>query len=107
MVDQENWWYGRKFALASIALSIIEASCFVFADPPARFSLFNSGPSVNHGIGGAFTYHFLAGVWIFLTPLTLFSGALALSLDVHRGFTVVAQIVSVVVIVVCSLQMLN
>jgi hypothetical protein len=57
-------------------------------------------------VRGATVYRVLAGVWLFGTPLTLISAALALGLDSRRSFAFIALIVSVITLVVCSLQML-
>lgn len=106
MNDRKSWWYERKFALTSIALSLLEIGSFVLAALLINYSLVNSEPSPSPGVRRATVYHVLAGVWLFETPLTLISAALALGLDSRRRFAFIALIVSVIALVVCSLQML-
>jgi hypothetical protein len=106
MNNRKSWWYERKFALTSIALSLLEIGSFVLAALLTSYSLVNSEPSPSPGVRGATVYRVLAGVWIFGTPLTLISAALALVLDSRRSFAFIALIVSVIAIVICSLRML-
>ena len=106
MNNRKSWWYERKFALTSIALSLLEIGSFVLAALLISYSLVNSEPSPSPGVRGATVYRVLAGVWLFGTPLTLISAALALVLDSRRSFAFIALIVSVIAIVICSLRML-
>jgi hypothetical protein len=103
---RKSWWYERKLALTSIALSLLEISSFVLAVLLINYSLVNSKPSPSPGVRGATIYRVMSGVWLFGTPLTLISAALALGLDSRRDFAFIALIVSVIAIVLCSLQML-
>ena len=107
MIGQENWWYERKLALASIALSFVEAGCFLVSDLSIKLSLFNVEGVSFLGLRSSPMYHFVAGVWIFVTPLTLFSAALAVSLDSRRNFAIATSIANLIVIFLCSLQMLG
>lgn len=106
MIDRENWWYQRKFAVISIALSFLQIGSFVLAALLINFALVNSKPFPSPGLRGAPIYRFLAGAWLFGTPTTFISAVIALKLDSRRGLAVIALIVSIVAVVFCSLQML-
>jgi hypothetical protein len=78
MNDRKKWWYEREFALTSLALSLLEIGSFVLAALLINYSLANSEPSPSPGVREATVYRVLAGLWLFGTPLTLISAALAL-----------------------------
>ena len=106
MKDRKSWWHERKFALTSIALSLIELGAFILADLLIHYSLVNSEPSPSPGVRGARIYRVLAGVWLFGSPVTFIFTALTLGFESRRSLAVVAFLIFVVAIVICSLQML-
>ena len=105
-VRMTNWKYERKFALTSIALSLLEIGSFIVVRLLIKYTLVNSKPWPSPGVRGATIYRALAGIWLFGTPLTLISAVLAIGLDSRRGFAFIALLVSLLAFVFCALQML-
>jgi hypothetical protein len=106
MNNWKCWGCERKFALTSIALSLLEIGSFLLAALLINYSLVNSQPHPSPGVVPATIYRVLAGVWLVGTPLTLISAALALGLDSRRRCAFIALIVSAIAIAFCTLQML-
>ena len=106
MIDREKWWYQRKFALLSIGLSLLEIGSFFLAALLIHFALVNSDPSPSPGVRGAIIYRFLAGVWLFGSPASFIAAVISARLDARRSVALAALVVSVIVIFICSLQML-
>ena len=104
--DRKGWWYERKFAVASIVLSLFEIGSFTLAVLLINYSLVNSEPSPSPGVQGATIYRFLAGVWLIGSPLSFISALLAFGLDSRRSLAAIAFVISVIEIILCSLQMM-
>ena len=85
MNNRKGWCYERKFALASIALSLLEIGSFILARLLIMYSLVNSQPYPSPGVRGATIYRVLAGIVLFGTPLALISALLALGFDSRAG----------------------
>ena len=106
MTDRKGWWHKRKFAVASIALTLFETGSFILAALLINYSLVNSEPSPSPGVQGATIHRFLEGVWLIGSPLSFISALFAIGLDSHRSLAAVAFVISVLGIIICTLQVL-
>ena len=104
-----NWkglWSERKFALASIALALLQIISFILARFLIKYSLVNSEPWPSPGVRGATIYRVLAGISVFGTALALISALLGIGLDSRRGLAFIALLISVLAFVFCAVQIL-